>query len=117
MGNVMSNTTQSTNQDLDIYTPLPLEAVFHPIGMLVLTVIVSIIAAVGIVANSIVIFIVVYYKDMHKTINYAFANLAVTDLMLLLLDAVPTACDTAGLNLSARLGCNLAFYLQYVSIL
>ncbi len=114
MGNIMANVT-ILPQDNIIHTPPPLEEVFQPVGMMVLTVIVAIIATVGLIANSAVIFIVIRYKDMHKTVNYAFANLAVTDLMLLLLDAVPTAFDTAGFNLSAKLGCNLAFYLQYVS--
>ncbi|XP_072013346.1 G-protein coupled receptor 54-like isoform X2 [Amphiura filiformis] len=114
MGNIMANVTKLPH-DYEIHTPPPLKEVFHPVGMLVLTVTISIIAAVGIVANCVVIFIVIRYKDMHKTVNYAFANLAVTDLMLLLLDAIPTAFDTAGLNLSAKLGCNIAFYLQYIT--
>ncbi|XP_033625510.1 G-protein coupled receptor 54-like [Asterias rubens] len=60
-------------------------------------------------------FIVFCYKDMHTVINYSFANLALTDLTLLLLDGLPTAADTMGTNFSASLGCNIPIYLQYVT--
>ena len=83
--------------------------------MVLLTVLISVVSAVGIFGNALVMFIVFCYKDMHTVINYSFANLALTDLTLLLLDGLPTAADTMGTNFSASLGCNIPIYLQYVS--
>ncbi|XP_072022761.1 G-protein coupled receptor 54-like [Amphiura filiformis] len=79
-----------------------------------LTVIISIVTIFGLLGNTVVILIVLFFSDMHTLINFSFANLALTDLALLLLDAVPTATDTIGWNLSAKLGCNVPIYLQYV---
>ncbi len=80
-----------------------------------LTVIIFIVATIGILGNTAVILIVLFFSDMHTIIGFSLANLALTDLTMLLLDAVPTATDTIGWNLSAKLGCNVPIYLQYVS--
>ncbi len=80
-----------------------------------LTVIITVVTLLGIVGNTMVIFIVIIFPDMHTLVNFSFANLALTDLTLLLLDGVPTAADTIGLKLSAKLGCAIPIYLQYVS--
>ena len=89
---------------------------FSEVSKITLTVVISFVTLMGLLGNTVVILIVLCYKDMHTIINFSFANLALTDLTLLLLDAVPTATDTIGGNLSAKLGCNFPIYLQYVSI-
>ncbi|XP_038069832.1 delta-type opioid receptor-like [Patiria miniata] len=91
----------------------PEDFVFSRAAMIALTVVISVVSAVGILGNAMVMFIVFRYRDMHTVINYSFANLALTDLTLLLLDGVPTAADTMETNLSAKLGCNVPIYLQY----
>ncbi|XP_022098098.1 G-protein coupled receptor 54-like [Acanthaster planci] len=91
------------------------EFVFSSAAKIALTVVISVVAATGLFGNAMVVFIVIRYKDMHTVINYSFANLALTDMTLLLLDAVPTAADTAGINLSALLGCRAPIYLQFVT--
>ena len=88
---------------------------FSETSKLILTIVISIVSVLGIVGNTVVILIVLLFSDMHTLINFSFANLALTDLTLLLLDGVPTATDTIGWNLSAKLGCNVPIYLQYVS--
>ena len=88
---------------------------FSETSKLILTIVISIVSVMGIVGNTVVILIVLLFPDMHTLINFSFANLALTDLTLLLLDGVPTATDTIGWNLSAKLGCNVPIYLQYVS--
>ena len=89
---------------------------FSQMSKIALTIIISIVTVMGLVGNTIVIFIVMYFPDMHTVFNFSFANLALTDLMMLLLDGIPTATDTIGLNFSAKLGCMVPIYLQYVSI-
>ncbi|XP_022098062.1 G-protein coupled receptor 54-like isoform X2 [Acanthaster planci] len=110
----MVNTTNNLAAGLTDGLPTE-EFVFSSAAKIALTVVISVVAAMGLFGNAMVVFIVIRYKDMHTVINYSFANLALTDLTLLLLDAVPTAADTAGINLSALLGCKVPIYLQYVS--
>ena len=88
---------------------------FSEVSKVTLSVIISVVTILGLIGNTFVILIVLCFKDMHTVINFSFANLALTDLTLLILDAVPTMADTIGWNLSAKLGCNIPIYLQYVS--
>lgn len=84
---------------------------------LALAILISVVTVFGLIGNTMVIFIVLYFPDMHNVFSFAFANLALTDLTVLLLDAIPTAADTYGLNFSKHLGCGVSLYLQYVSCL
>ena len=90
---------------------------FSEESKLALASVTAIVTIFGLIGNTMVILIVMVFSDMHTLINFSFANLALTDLTLLLLDAVPTATDTIGWNLSAKLGCNVPIYLQYVSMI
>ena len=85
----MSNLTFNISDGMP--DEIPDEVAFNYAAMLLLTVLISVIAAVGIVGNATVMYIVFRHKDMHTVINYSFANLALTDLTLLVLDAIPTA--------------------------
>ena len=105
----MTNFTQSSSYDTQGFS-------FSPAVTATLTAVISVVSAVGLLGNAMVLFIVFRYRDMHTVINYSLANLALTDLTLLLLDAVPTAADTAGAMLSTSLGCNVPIYLQFVSL-
>ncbi|XP_072013353.1 G-protein coupled receptor 54-like [Amphiura filiformis] len=87
---------------------------FSEESKMALAITISVVTILGLFGNAMVILIVLIFSDMHTLINFCFANLALTDLALLLLDAVPTATDTIGWNLSAKLGCNIPYYLQYV---
>ncbi|XP_072022979.1 G-protein coupled receptor 54-like [Amphiura filiformis] len=87
---------------------------FSEEAKMILTIVISIVAIFGLLGNTMVILTVLVFSDMHTLINFSFANLALTDLALLLLDAVPTATDTIGWSISAKLGCNVPIYLQYV---
>lgn len=71
-------------------------------------------AVIGIVGNLAVLLIVVCYKDMHTLINLSFANLAVADLCVLSLDAIPTAMDLMGYNISSKLGCRIPYFIKWV---
>ncbi|XP_038071972.1 G-protein coupled receptor 54-like [Patiria miniata] len=73
-----------------------------------------VIIAVGLVGNSAVIFIVVRYRDMHTTTNFSFANLALTDILLLIFQALSITLDTFGYGVSVSLNCWPTFYLRHV---
>ncbi len=74
------------------------------------------IASLGMIANAIVIFTVVRFKDMHNTTNYLFANLAVTDFIFLLMLGVLGTLDDAGFFLFHAMGCWAPYLVRYVSI-
>ncbi|XP_038071965.1 G-protein coupled receptor 54-like [Patiria miniata] len=73
-----------------------------------------VVIAVGLVGNSAVIFIVVRYRDMHTTTNFSFANLALTDILLLVFQALSVTLDIFGYGVSVSLNCWPTFYLRYV---
>ena len=90
---------------------------FTQVSKILLATIIFIVTIMGILINIMVIFVVMCFSDMHTVFNFSFANMALTDLALLLLDAVPRAADTMDLNLTAKLGCAVPIYLQHVSTL
>ncbi|XP_038071975.1 G-protein coupled receptor 54-like [Patiria miniata] len=73
-----------------------------------------VIIAVGLVGNSAVIYIVVRYRDMHTTTNFSFANLALTDILLLVFQALSITLDIFGYGVSVSLNCWPTFYLRHV---
>ena len=112
MNTTFSDTTismlLSTSTEADGYQ-------FSQVSKMTLTIVITIVTLFGLLGNIMVILIVIFFSDMHTLINFSFANLALTDMTMLLLDAVPTAADTIGWNLSAKFGCAIPIYLQYVS--
>ena len=70
-------------------------------------------ATVGIVGNSTVIYIIIRHRDMQTVTNYFLANLAATDVVILTLCAIPFASSiTAVLPTSV---CKSINYIMFVS--
>ncbi|XP_072167299.1 G-protein coupled receptor 54-like [Diadema setosum] len=71
-------------------------------------------ATIGIIGNSIVIYIIFRHKDMQTVTNYFLANLAATDVALLALCAIPSAIAiTAEIPVSVCKGIN---YVMFVTV-
>ena len=73
------------------------------------------VAVVGIIGNSTVIYIIVKHRDMQTVTNYFLANLAATDVVILTLCAIPSAVAslTEVLPVSVCKGVN---YVMFVSL-
>ncbi len=69
------------------------------------------------IANAIVIFTVVRFKDMHTTTNYLFANLAVTDFIFLVILGVVNSLDGMGIHLFYASGCWPVFAISQEAII
>ncbi|XP_072169747.1 somatostatin receptor type 2-like [Diadema setosum] len=67
----------------------------------------------GIFANAVVLFIVIRFDNMHNVINYSFANLALADLLGLLLDALPAIILTLKNYGLTDPGCRVLLYLPW----
>ena len=83
-----------------------------PVAFLVL------IGLVGIAGNSLVLFIIIKHRDMRTVTNFFVANLAVTDIALLLMCTFPEALVTYNLQNGWILGdfmCRATGYMQNVS--
>ena len=69
----------------------------------------------GLIANSIVIFVVCRYKDMHTPTNYYFCNLALTDFLFLLLFGVPYFLNSMGVLFNSIHICRFVHLARAVS--
>ncbi|KAJ8041472.1 G-protein coupled receptor 54 [Holothuria leucospilota] len=98
-----------------VASPSPSEWDVPEYRMTFLSLIIFLESAAGIVGNVAVLLIVVCFRDMHTLINLSFANLAVSDLCVFFLDAIPTALDVIGCNISSKLGCRIPYYMQWVT--
>ena len=73
---------------------------------------------IGLVGNSIVIFIIIKHRDMRTVTNYFVLNLAITDITLLIICDIPTAIVYALRTSSWPLGdfmCRVTGYVMNVS--
>ncbi|XP_022105672.1 kiSS-1 receptor-like [Acanthaster planci] len=68
----------------------------------------------GLVLNGVVLYIVVRHRDMHKVTNFFFANLALTDFLLLMLHASTSSLEMLGYYFAVQLGCSTVQYSRYV---
>ena len=74
---------------------------------------------IGCFGNAIVIFIIVKHRDMRTVTNYFVLSLAVTDIALLIICAIPTCAVYAINTLDWPLGdfmCRLTGYIMNVSL-
>ncbi len=74
------------------------------------------IICLGFVFNTMVIYIVIRYKDMHSSINYSFCILAATDLMFLSAHGLPNVLKHSGVFVAGKGLCKLTYYLRSVRI-
>ncbi len=89
------------------------EDIFMPLQTnLYLSVFVASVTCFGMLTNTLVIYIVVRYNDMHTPINYSFCNLAITDLLFLSVHGIPSIFD--GLVFGKHL-CRVFYYMRSVS--
>ncbi|XP_038071514.1 kiSS-1 receptor-like [Patiria miniata] len=72
------------------------------------------VAGLGLVLNGMVLYIVIRHRDMHRVTNFFFANLALTDLLLLMLHASTSSAEMLGYYLAVKLGCSTVQYTRYV---
>ncbi|XP_063951634.1 somatostatin receptor type 5-like [Lytechinus pictus] len=68
---------------------------------------------VGSLANIMVLYVVLRFKKMHNVINYSFANLALADLLGLLIDAVPAIVLTLKSYSLSDPGCRTLLYIPW----
>ncbi len=91
------------------HPPLSAQAYIVPI-------ILAIITLVGLVGNSIVVFVIFYQGQLKTVTNYYIVNLAITDLAFLIACAPFTAALYATKDwMFGRFMCKFVFYLQQVS--
>ena len=88
-------------------TPLPYQTV--------LAYVLLVITGVGLVLNAMVLYIVVRHRDMHRVTNFFFANLALTDFLLLLMHGTTASLEMLGYYAAVQLGCSTVQYSRYVS--
>ena len=112
----MENTTR------DPTTDVPCSSVsesFYAVFTTVPVFFLVLIGCVGIAGNSLVLFIIIKHRDMRTVTNFFVANLAVTDIALLLMCTFPEALVTYNLQNGWILGdfmCRATGYMQNVSI-
>ena len=80
----------------------------------VVPIIIAIIAIIGLVGNGTVLCIIFKYREMQNITNYFIANLALTDVAMLAICAIPTAANIAGMAMEEGL-CKGMNYMQFVS--
>ncbi|KAJ8029096.1 G-protein coupled receptor 54 [Holothuria leucospilota] len=74
-----------------------------------------IIVFVGVSGNSLVLFVIVKHRDMRTVTNYFVGNLAITDISLLLICALPTALILCGWQMGEFI-CRSTSYMQSVTV-
>lgn len=82
---------------------------------IVVPIIMAIISIIGLVGNGTVLCIIFKYREMQNITNYFIANLALTDVAMLGICAIPTAAHLAGMKMEEGL-CKGVNYMQFVSI-
>ncbi|XP_038071495.1 kiSS-1 receptor-like [Patiria miniata] len=73
-------------------------------------------AFVGLIGNTAVLFIIVRHPDMQTVTNYFIANLAITDIFTLIICLLPTALCGAGILPMGPAVCKAINYIQYVTV-
>ncbi|XP_038066510.1 G-protein coupled receptor 54-like [Patiria miniata] len=116
MASVVLSTLPPISNETDPTQPLPVDPLFGQPVQKAIGVFTFVVIAVGLVGNSAVIYIVVRYRDMHTTTNFSFANLALTDILLLIFKALSNTLDTFGYAVSVGLNCWPTFYLRHVIV-
>ena len=92
---------------------------FYAIFTTVPIIFLVLIGFVGIAGNSLVLFIIIKHRDMRTVTNFFVANLAVTDIALLLMCTFPEVFVTYNYQNGWILGdfmCRSTGYMQHVSI-
>lgn len=74
------------------------------------------IALIGLTGNIVVLHIIFRNKEMQNITNYFIANLAMTDIALLLTCDLPTAALSASIIPLGVVLCKVVNYMQHVSI-
>ena len=83
----------------------------------IVPVIICIITLVGLIGNSIVVFVIFYQGQLKTVTNYYIVNLAITDLAFLIVCAPFTAAVYATTDwVFGRFMCKFVFFLQQVSV-
>ena len=90
--------------------------IFFNVLRFIFPILIVLIAIIGLTGNLVVLYIIFRNKEMQNITNYFIANLALTDVALLIICALPTAASIAGLPLNVVL-CKSINYMQYVSIM
>ena len=109
------------NSTRDPTTEVPCSSVsenFYAIFTTVPVIFLVLIGLVGIAGNSLVLFIIARHRDMRTVTNFFVANLAVTDIALLLMCTFPEIFVTYNLQQGWILGdfmCRATGYMQHVS--
>ncbi|XP_038073608.1 G-protein coupled receptor 54-like [Patiria miniata] len=108
-----------TNTSLDNVTdPPPMAGFpesFETTIRIVVPTIIAIIAIIGLIGNGTVLYIIFKYREMQNITNYFIANLAVTDVAMLAICAIPTAANIAGMPIGEGL-CKGINYMQFVTV-
>ncbi|XP_071794106.1 G-protein coupled receptor 54-like [Asterias amurensis] len=90
------------------------DSFLNPIRI-VMPIIMAIISIIGLVGNGTVLCIIFKYREMQNITNYFIANLALTDVAMLGICAIPTAAGLAGMKMEEGL-CKGVNYMQFVAV-
>ncbi|XP_022094314.1 G-protein coupled receptor 54-like [Acanthaster planci] len=95
--------------------PASFPAAFETTVRIMVPTIIAIIAIIGLIGNGTVLYIIFRYREMQNITNYFIANLAVTDVAMLAICAIPTAANIAGMPIGEGL-CKGINYMQFVTV-
>lgn len=88
----------------------------YRIATLLAAIIMCTISVIGLIGNSSVLFIILKYKEMQNITNYFIANLAITDIAMLTICAIPTLLFSNAVIPLTPIICKTVQYMQFVSI-
>lgn len=111
-----SGSTGPSDSDVDVSSPQPSHIRFHNVTQVLIPLVMAIITVIGISGNSIVLYIIIRHREMQNITNFFIANLAVTDIALLVMCTIPTAANIAGILPISDAMCKGVSYMQFVSI-
>lgn len=111
-----SGSTGPSDSDVDVSSPQPSHIRFHNVTQVLIPLVMAIITVIGISGNSIVLYIIIRHREMQNITNFFIANLAVTDIALLVMCTIPTAANIAGILPISDAMCKGVSYMQFVTV-
>ena len=108
--------TSSLGPNTSYYELDPNLEIFFSISQFLFPATFFLLAFLGLIGNSTVLFIICRYTDMQTVTNFFIANLALTDIATVLICILPTALNASGaLNMMVSSVCKGMNYIMFVS--
>ena len=112
----MENMTSDRDDNSTDVSPTAFRLPYAGTNFLWMTIAYAVLTGFGLVTNSLVIYIVCRYNEMHTPTNFFFCNLALTDFFFLLFFGVPYTLTSMGLTFNNIVFCRFVHYMRAVSI-